>query len=251
PALVFVGGVVAGCLLAPVAVLAYWAARGVTTSEAASSLGAAPVSLLGSLVNTAGAGLAAAATAVLAVLPVAYLTARHRGGVAGAANAVVVGGFALPGLVIALTLVVVTLHGPVLLSSAYQTLPLLVFAYVVHFGAQSLRAAQVGVAAIPPGVDDAARLLGAGRLRRLVVVELPLLAPALLAGAGLVLLSTMKELPATLLLAPAGFSTLATDIWNLTREAFWADASLAALVLLALSGALTWVLVLRRADALA
>ncbi|CAN5352735.1 iron ABC transporter permease [soil metagenome] len=251
PSVAFVGGVVAACLLAPVTVLAYWAARGIASSGPASSLGAAPVPLLGSLVNTAGAGLAAAVAAVLVVLPVAYLTVRHRGRVAGAANAVVVGGFALPGLVIALTLVVVTLRGPLLLASAYQTLPLLVFAYVVHFGAQSLRAAQVGVAAIPPRVDDAARLLGAGRLRRLLVVDLPLLAPALLAGAGLVLLSTMKELPATLLLAPAGFSTLATDIWNLTEEAFWADASLAALLLVALSGVLTWALVLRRADALA
>ena len=56
----------------------------------------------------------------------------------------------------------------------------------------------------------------------------------------------MKELPITLLLAPAGFPTLATRIWSAAEDAFWADASLAALVLVALSGVLTWLLVVRR-----
>jgi len=107
----------------------------------------------------------------------------------------------------------------------------------------------VAVAAVPSRLDDAARTLGAGRLRRLRTVDLPLATPGLLAGAGLVLLSTMKELPATLLLAPPGFETLATRIWNATEDAFLADASLAALALLLLSGVLTWFLVVRRGDA--
>ena len=100
-----------------------------------------------------------------------------------------------------------------------------------------------------PRLDDVARTLGAGRLRRLRTVDLPLATPGLLAGAGLVLLSTMKELPATLLLAPPGFETLATRIWNATEDAFLADASLASLLLLALSGVLTWFLVVRRGNA--
>jgi iron(III) transport system permease protein len=162
---------------------------------------------------------------------------------------VIVGGFALPGLVVALALAFWTLQAPWPLAALYQTQALLVFAYVVHFGSQALRAAQVAVAAVPGRLDDAARTLGAGRLRRLRTVELPLAAPGLLAGAGLVLLSTMKELPATLLLAPPGFETLATRIWNATEDAFLADASLAALFLLLLSGVLTWFLVVRRGDA--
>lgn len=90
-------------------------------------------------------------------------------------------------------------------------------------------------------------MLGAGGPRRLAVVELPLMLPGLLAGGGLVLLSVMKELPATLLLAPPGFDTLATRVWAATEDAFLADASFAALALVALSAPLTWVLVLRRA----
>ncbi|HEX2051252.1 MAG TPA: iron ABC transporter permease [Actinomycetota bacterium] len=245
----FLAAVVGVGLAVPVGVLAWWAARGVVRgTTVAGSLGATVTELAGPAANTAVASIAAAAAAVALVVPLAYLTVRHRGPLGGAANAVVVAGFALPGLAIALALVFWTLGGPGLLGAAYQTVPLLVFAYVVHFGAQSMRAAQVALAAVPPGLDDAARVLGARPWRRVAAVELPLMAPGLLAGAGLVLLSAMKELPATLLLAPAGFQTLATEVWAATESAFFADASIAALALVALSGVLTWVLVIRRAD---
>ncbi|HTI32462.1 MAG TPA: ABC transporter permease subunit, partial [Miltoncostaea sp.] len=118
-------------------------------------------------------------------------------------------------------------------------------------GALALGPARVAVTSVPRRLDDAARTLGRGRVSRLVTVELPLMAPGLAAAAGLVLLSAMKELPVTLLLAPAGFPTLATRVWSAAEDAFWADASLAALVLVALSGVLTWLLVVRRERAFA
>jgi iron(III) transport system permease protein len=251
PAAGLVGGVVTLALLAPVAVLGYWALRGTLAGPTrAGALVADVGDLAVPVLNTAAMAVAAALAAVVAVLPVAYLTVRHSSRLAGGANAVVVGGFALPGLVVALALAFWTLQAPWPVAALYQTQALLVFAYVVHFGSQALRAAQVAVAAVPTRLDDAARTLGAGRVRRLRTVELPLARPGLLAGAGLVLLSTMKELPATLLLAPPGFETLATRIWNATEDAFLADASLAALFLLALSGLLTWLLLVRRGDAL-
>ena len=250
PAVGLVAGVVGLALVAPVGVLAFWAGRGlVAGSTRAGALVGNAGSLAVPAVNTAAMAVAAALVAVAAVLPVAYLTVRHSSRLAGGANAVIVGGFALPGLVVALALAFWTLQAPWPLAALYQTQALLVFAYVVHFGSQALRASQVAVAAIPSRLDDAARTLGAGRLRRLRTVELPLATPGLLAGAGLVLLSTMKELPATLLLAPPGFETLATRIWNATEDAFLADASLAALFLLLLSGVLTWLLVVRHGNA--
>ena len=246
-----IAGLVTFSLAAPVTVLGYWTVRGMAEgSSRAGAVAADPASLLGPLMSTVGAGVAAAAVAVVVILPLAYLTVRHRGLVPAAANAVVVGGFALPGLVVALSLASFALRGPTVVGALYQSLTLLVVAYTVHFGAQTLRAAQVAVAAVPPRVGDAARMLGAGGVRRIVAVDLPLMLPGLGAGAGLVLLSTMKELPATLLLAPPGFTTLATRIWNATEDAFWADASLASLVLIAISALLTWVLVIRRFDAL-
>jgi iron(III) transport system permease protein len=247
----FASATVGFALLAPLAVLVYWTVRGVAAGGSGLRGPGELAELVEPLANTALAGLAAAAVAALAVLPVAYFTVRRRGRLADAANALVVGGFALPGLTLALALVALTIRGPGPIGAAYQTLPLLVFAYVVHFGAQTLRTAQVGVATMPPRVDDAARLLGASPLRRLVRVELPLLAPSVLAGAGLVLLSTMKELPATLLLSPTGFETLATKAWGSMEQAYWAQASVSSLLLVALSAVLTWAFVLRRSDALA
>jgi iron(III) transport system permease protein len=122
---------------------------------------------------------------------------------------------------------------------------------VVHLGAQSLRTAQVAVGSVPRRLDESARVLGAGRLRRFTTVELPLMLPGLAAGAGLVLLSTMKELPITLLTSPLGFETLATRIWEDAEAVFLAEAGLASLVLVALSGVLTWLLVVRRTERLA
>ena len=201
------------------------------------------------MLNTAGIAVVTALVAVIVVLPVAFLSARYHSRVAGPAQTMVVAGFALPGIVIALAMVFLSLNTPVL-QGLYQTFPLLVVAYVVHFGAQSVRAAGIAAGSVPARLDDAARMLGADRWRRLARIDLPLMAPGLAAGAGLVLLSTMKELPATLLLAPTGFETLATRIWSSTEANALAEAGLTALALLALSAVLTWFLVVRRADLL-
>ena len=74
------------------------------------------------------------------------------------------------------------------------------------------------------------------------------MAPGLGAAAGLVILSTMKELPITLLISPLGFSTLATRIFSSFEDAFVAEAGIMALILVGLSSILTWFLVIRRSD---
>jgi iron(III) transport system permease protein len=250
--LAFVTGLLALALAAPVAVLVYWTSRGVSAGTSReNSLVADPGRLLEPALNTSLASVGAALVAIVVVLPVAFLSTRHRSRVGGGAAALVTGGFALPGLVIALALAFWTLRSPGLVGALYQTLPLLVGAYALHFGALALAPAQVAATTVPRRLDDAARTLGRGRMARLATIDLPLMTPGLAAGAGLVLLSAMKELPVTLLLAPPGFPTLATRIWSSTEDAFWADASIAALALLAVSGVLTWLLVVRRERALA
>jgi iron(III) transport system permease protein len=243
PALAGLVLVVGNALLGPLSVLGFWAWRGLTqTGEAAP-----PSDLVVPTANTALIGVVTAVVTVAVVLPVAYLTARHRSRVGDVANAFVVGGFALPGLVIALALVRWVLDVP-LLGQLYQTLPVLLAAYTVHFGAQAMGTTRVAVASVPGRLDDAARTLGAGRWRRLRTVELPIMLPGLIAGAGLVLLSTMKELPATLLLRPTSVDTLAVHIWGAREAARWADTGLASIVLVALSALLTWRLVARRVE---
>lgn len=247
PALGFVAALVGFALVAPVVVLGQWAGRGLSGSSRFGGPGAALSELRAPLVNTASISVIAALVTVAAVLPIAYLSARYRSRVSGAVNAVVVGGFALPGLVIALALVYWVLQAPGF-DRLYQTYPLLVFAYAVHFGAQGLRASQEAVSGLPRRLDDAARSLGAGRVRRFVTVDFPLVRPGLAAAVGLVLLACMKELPATLLLAPIGFETLATRIWSAAENGFLARAGLASIALILVSGVLTWFLTIRRLE---
>ncbi len=247
PALVGAALFLGNALLGPVAVLAFWAVRGLTAEVDSVGLGTDVSGLLSPMWHTAQAGLITAAVAIAVVLPIAWLTARYRSRIGGLTNAMVVGGFALPGVVIALSVAFWAIDAPII-ERWYQTLPLLIVAYVLHFGAQATRSAHVAVSAVPERLGDAAASLGARRTRRFFSIELPLMTPGLLAGAGLVMLSTMKELPATLLLAPIGFDTLATDIWAAGEEGALAQGALASLVLVALSAVLTWVVVLRRID---
>ena len=248
PSFLAAGGLLSAALLVPLSVLAWWAIRGATNRGVARlNVDGQEVGEL--VVNTMAVSVVAAVAAVVLVLPVAYLSARHRSSAGGVANALVVAGFALPGLVIALSITYWVLQAPGG-AGLYQTFPVLIVAYVIHFGAQAMRAGQIAVAAVPHRLEDAARMLGAARVRRFRTLEVPLMLPGLAAGAGLVLLSTMKELPATLLLAPIGFRTLATRVWSSAEEGFLAEAGLLGLVLVAVSGVLTWVLVIRRSDVL-
>jgi iron(III) transport system permease protein len=249
-----VGAVVAWVTLAlglPLAALSMWAWRGL--AGRGSVLAERSQRGLGDLVspawNTVSISLVTAVVAVAVMLPLAYLAARHRASVSDFINGLVATGFALPGLVVALAVVSWAIGLPAAIG-LYQSFPLLVFAYAVNFGVMSLRSAHVAVAAVPRRLDESARVLGAGRVRRFGTVDLPLMLPGLAAGGGLVMLSTMKELPITLLVAPLGFNTLATRIWQNTESMFLAEAGLASLVLVLLSGVLTWLLVIRRAERL-
>ena len=141
-------------------------------------------------------------------------------------------GFALPGIVIALGLVY---FGANYAPWLYQSLAILAVAYVTLFlpaAGGSLRASLVQVR---PELEDAARSLGKTPFIVLLTITLPLIRPGILTGAALVFLLTMKELPATLILSPIGFTTLASSIWAAALEAFFARAAAPALLLVIVS----------------
>ena len=146
------------------AVLVYWTVRGVEAGSSGELLVAEP-GRLEPAINTSVASVAAALVAVAVVLPVAFLTARHRSRVGGGAAALVIGGFALPGLVIALALAFLDPAKPGADRRRYQTLPLLVGAYALHFEALALGPAQVAASGVPRRLDDAARTLAGGASR--------------------------------------------------------------------------------------
>ena len=235
-------------LVGPVVSLAYWVLRGVRADRTSGSLVISTDGLASAIGNTVFVSVVAAVLTVLVVLPFAYFSARHPGRPSRLASSVVISGFAMPGLVLAISFVFWIVNSDALFRF-YQTLPLLIVAYILHFGAQAARTSEVAVGALPKGVEDAARVLGAGRTRRFFTIELPIIMPGLLAAMGLVLLSTMKELPATLFLRPNGFDTLATRIWASMDNISLAKAGFESLILLVVSAILTWVLVLRHSEA--
>jgi iron(III) transport system permease protein len=162
-------------------------------------------------------------------------------------------GYAVPGVVLAVALMFVLVAAEralaaqglagIALSSSLLAIGLGLLARFVRIG---VAAADSGIAALRPALDEAARSLGAGRGRRILRVQLPLLRPALAGGFLLAFVECAKELPVTLMLRPFGFDTLAVKVYNATSEGLWLQAAAPAL-LLCLLGTLPAIALLRRA----
>jgi iron(III) transport system permease protein len=112
---------------------------------------------------------------------------------------------------------------------------MLVFAYLVMFLSQSVGTVRSSLLQVNPQLEESARSLGRTPWQTLTEITLPLISPGVLSGAVLVFLTAIKELPATLLLAPIGFNTLAVHIWKATENVSYSDAAAGALVMLAVS----------------
>ena len=225
PALASLGILSTLALAVPLGVISYWLVRGIQANE--------PVWPAWSLIsNSLSVSLLAAAVATIASIPVALAIQRSPGRLANAVERLSWSGYALPGIVVALSLVYL---GANVTPWAYQSLGMLIFAYSILFLPQAIGAVRSSLLQVTPSLEEASLLLGAQRFTTFRKILLPLLRPGLGAGAGLVFLTTMKELPATLLLSPTGFSTLATRIWNSTSEGFLGRSAGSALALVLLS----------------
>jgi len=166
-------------------------------------------------------------------------------------------GYALPGTVVALGLLAPLAGLDNLVDGAMRdsfgistglllsgTVAALAYAYAVRFLAISAGGVDAGLAKVPRRLDYSARTLGetaTGAFRR---VHLPLIRPALGAAAILVFVDCMKELPATLLLRPLNFETLATHLYGEASRGSYEDGAIAAL-LIVLVGLLPVILLAR------
>ena len=222
-------------LALPTAVLVFWVVRGVSAGE--------PLLLLWQAAgNSLYISALAALVAVLAAFPIATLSVRHSGLLSSLLERITYVGFALPGIAVALGLV---FFGANFARILYQNLSLLILAYVVLFLPTAVGSTRTSILQVNPRMEDAARSLGRGPAQVFMSVTLPLARPGLLSGAALVFLLTMKELPATLILRPTGFPTLATSIWSAASEAFFAQAAAPALLLVLASSVPLSFLMLR------
>jgi iron(III) transport system permease protein len=226
PALAGCGLLALVALVLPVAVLVYWSTKGIsagsTTMEFAAGLAA----------NSLMTGVGAAIFGALAALVLAVLVGRFPSPLSRALERLGHAGFALPGIVVALAPVFfATRAAPAL----YQTLTMLIFALTVHYLPLAIGPIGASLAQVSPRVEEAARGLGRGPIDVFRSVTVPLVRGGILAGAALVFLHAVKELPATLILAPIGFETLATEIWTQTSFGFYEASAIPSLILLAIA----------------
>jgi iron(III) transport system permease protein len=166
---------------------------------------------------------------------VAYLGVRRPSPATRAVERVAYLGYATPPLAFALALVFFSLRAA---PALYQTLGLLVAAYALHFLPEALGPVRSALYQAPPRLEEAARALGRRPLAAFGAATLPLVRRGLGAGAALVFLSALKELPLTFLLSPLGFRTLAMGVWSAAREAMFETAAPYALAIILASTAL-------------
>lgn len=191
------------------------------------------------------AGTATLATLLLGLL-VAYASRLAPGRISSWAQRIATMGYAAPGTVVAIgVLIVLGAFDQLIDAGARRWLGVstglllmgsgaaLVYAYVVRFMAISTGSIDAGLARIPRSLDDAARTLGRNTGRTLFEIHLPLSRAALAAGALLVFVDCVKELPATLLLRPLNVETFATHLYGEAARGTYEEASIAALAIVA------------------
>ncbi len=210
------------------------------------------------ITHTLYLGLMAAAITVTAALLLAFAKrmtpTKRMHALVGFANL----GYALPGSVLAVAIMLafsyLDEHAVIPLSLSFGgagkpillgSLSALLLAYMIRFMAVAYGPLEGALARIKPSLPEASRSLGISGLSLFRRVYLPLLLPGCLSAALLVFVDVLKEMPATLLMRPFGWDTLAVRIFEMTSEGEWARASLPALTLV-LVGLLPVVLLIRR-----
>ena len=194
--------------------------------------------LASAAVNSFGVAAAGAVLAVALALPVANLSARYRTPMVRAIETVSYTGHALPGVVVGLSMVFLTLA---VLPIAYQSVAALAFAYAVLFLPKAIGSIRSATAAVPPVLELTARTLGRGPLRAWAATTLRYTLPGIATGGLLVLLTAMKELPVTLMLRPTGLDTIATELWSRTDVAAYGSAAPYAFALIVLAAVPAWL----------
>jgi iron(III) transport system permease protein len=209
----------------PTGSLVHWLRIGSSTEFPLGELASAAATSL-------GLGAAAAVAATILALPVAWLAVRYRGRFSAAVERSTYVANALPGIVVALAFVTVSIR---VVQPVYQTFALLLAAYSVMFLPRAVVSLRAALLQAPPVLEDVSTSLGVGRTETVRRVTLPLLLPGVGAGAALVFLAAVTELTATLLLAPIGTDTLATEFWSRSYAAAYGAAAPYALLMVLVS----------------
>jgi iron(III) transport system permease protein len=209
----------------------------------------------GHLMTTVALAVAATVAALVTGIVVVTAARSARRTLTDAMTFAVGLGYAVPGTVLALGLIAPLVAVDNLLGGLWRALTgerlgllligsgaAIVVAYTVRFLPIATGSLAAGLSRVSGSVEEAARSLGAKPRELVLRVQLPLIRPALASAALLVFVDCLKELPATLLLRPIGFETLATEIWKLTSVGAYSRAALPALVLILVSAPFVYLL---------
>jgi iron(III) transport system permease protein len=203
--------------------------------------------------NSASLAAITAFIAVALALVLAYGARISRSRLAAGANRLAGLGYAIPGAVIAIgVLIPVTRIDNWIADLGITTrvvltgsIAVLVYAYLIRFLGVALQTVEAGLGRVTPNMEDAARSLGLGAGATLARVHAPMLRSSLVTAALLVFVDVMKELPATFVMRPFNFDTLAVQAYNLAADERLAEASTASLAIVAV-GLLPVILASRR-----
>ena len=230
--LAFFGVVIFFSLLLPVSVLSYWLIRGLANGNSVS----------GALSGVVGSLTAATVTSVFAMViatPIVVMISQYRSKFGDIFEKVTLTLYGLPHIAVGISMLFITIK---IFPAIYQTFTTLIISYLIVFLPQAVGGGQASMEQVKLSYIEASSGLGLSKLETFSKVTFPLIYRGLIAGAALVFLSTMKELPQTLLLRPTGFSTMAVDIWSYASEALFTQAAFSAFILLAISAFPTYIL---------
>jgi iron(III) transport system permease protein len=200
----------------PFAMLAYWLVVGHSRGYGAGDV-------LPAVAGSLRLALPAALITVALALPLVLASVRHRDSrIAQIADRLPYVMHGLPGLVIALAMVFLTIHYA---TPFYQTTPVLLAAYAMLFLPLAQSALRASIELVPPRLEEVARGLGRGPLGAFASVTLPNILPGIGVALALMVLEVMRELTATLMLAPIGVTTLATEVWTHSHDGEYAAAA--------------------------
>lgn len=224
-AFIYVGMVFFISVLLPISVLVYWSKIGI-------GMGALDHRFFGFALNSLKVSGLAALLCMIFAMPVVYLKSRYPSVISTFIDRLSYAGYALPGVIVALGFIFVfNNHIPMF----YGTFYMIALAFVVRFLPQAMQAGEASLSLISPRIDEAARSLGYAPWKVMLSVILPNMLPGIFAGGALVFVSSIKELPVSLMLRPPGFDTLAVRIWFEAQDAIYHLAAPAALLIIIVS----------------
>jgi iron(III) transport system permease protein len=224
----------------PIGMILYWLMQ--HSSAATSPVGVSVQALASATWSSLRLAFGGALLTVVLALPLAFLATRYDGRLIATLERTAYLAQGLPGIVVALSMVSLTIT---ILQPLYQTTALLLLAYGILFLPLALVSVRAALGQVPRGLEEAGRIAGLGWFATFWRVLMPLAGPGLGSAAALVFISIVTELTATLLMAPIGTRTLAVQVWANTSTLAFAAAAPYAALMMALSLLSAWLLARR------